>query len=43
MNDINSGNDGATEQARQMAKQGLEKLLNLPVSRIRITNAGLQL
>ena len=43
MKGIDSGNDAATEQARQMAKEGLEKLLGVPVSRIKITSTGLAL
>jgi hypothetical protein len=43
MNGINAENEAATEQARQMARQGLEKLLGVPVGRIRVTNSGLEL
>lgn len=43
MKGINDGDDQLTEQARQLAKQGLEKLLGVPVEQIRITNSGLEL
>jgi len=40
---IDANDDAAAEQARQMARQGLEKLLGVPVSRIKVTSAGLEL
>jgi hypothetical protein len=40
---LNDGNDQLTEQARQMAKEGLEKLLGVSINQIKITNNGLQL
>jgi hypothetical protein len=38
-----SGDDGAAEQFRQMAKHNLETLLGVPVDKIRFTNDGLEL
>jgi hypothetical protein len=43
MKGINDGDEQLTEQARQMAKEGLEKLLGVPINRIKITNSGLEL
>jgi hypothetical protein len=43
MKGVNDGDERLTEQARQLARQGLEKLLGVPVGRIRITNNGLEL
>jgi hypothetical protein len=40
---IDSGNEAELATAREMARQGLEKLLGVPISRIRITTAGLEL
>lgn len=41
MNGLNAGNDAMAQQGRDMARQGLEKLLGVPMAQIRITNAGL--
>lgn len=43
MKGINEDDDRTTEQARQLAKQGLEKLLGVPVGQIKITAYGLEL
>ena len=43
MKGINNGDEQLTEQSRQLAKEGLEKLLGAPISRIKITNNGLEL
>lgn len=43
MKGINEDDEKTTEQARQLAKQGLEKLLGVPVEQIKITNNGLEL
>src|SRR5215204_1238010 len=43
MKGINDGDEQLTEQARQLAKEGLEKLLGVPVRQIKITNNGLEL
>lgn len=43
MKGINEGDERLTEQARQLAKEGLEKLLGVPVGQIKITNNGLEL
>ena len=43
MKGINDGDDRLTEQARQLAKEGLEKLLGVPIAQIKITNNGLEL
>jgi hypothetical protein len=40
---VTEGNDALADDARRMATEGLEKLLGVPVSRIRITNDGLEL
>lgn len=40
---VNDGDDQMVEQARALAKQGLEKLLGVPVSRITINEGGLEL
>lgn len=40
---INDGNEKLTEQSRQIAKEGLEKLLGKPIGQIKITNNGLEL
>ncbi|MEO6525258.1 MAG: DUF6683 family protein [Gemmatimonadaceae bacterium] len=42
MRAIDAGSDQAVEQAHQMARQGLEKLLGVPVTSIRVTSAGLE-
>jgi len=43
MKGINDGDDQLTRQARQLAKEGLEKLLGVPIGQIKITNNGLEL
>ncbi|MBC7842229.1 MAG: hypothetical protein H7099_07945 [Gemmatimonadaceae bacterium] len=43
MKAIDSGNAAELETAHAMARQGLEKLLGVPMARIRITNSGLEL
>jgi hypothetical protein len=43
MKGINDGDDKLTEQARQLAKEGLEKLLGVPITQVKITNNGLEL
>ncbi len=43
MKGINDGDDKLTEQSRQLAKEGLEKLLGASISRIRITDGGLEI
>ena len=43
MKGINDGDEQLTEQARQLAKEGLEKLLGGSISQIKITNNGLEL
>lgn len=43
MKGINDGDEKLADQARQLAKQGLEKLLGVPVAQIKITNNGLEL
>jgi hypothetical protein len=43
MKGINDGDEELTEQARQMARQGLEKLLGVSVGQIKITSYGLEL
>lgn len=43
MKGLNDGDDKLAEQARQLAKEGLEKLLGVPVAKIKITNNGLEL
>jgi hypothetical protein len=40
---INDGDEQLTEQARGLAKEGLEKLLGVSISQIKITNNGLEL
>lgn len=40
---INDGDDQLTDQARQLAKEGLEKLLGASINQIKITNNGLEL
>ena len=43
MKGVNDGDEQLTRQARQLAKEGLEKLLGVPVEQIKITNNGLEL
>lgn len=43
MKGINDGDEQLTDQARQLAKEGLEKLLGGSISQIKITNNGLEL
>ena len=43
MKGVNDGDEKLTEQARQLAKEGLEKLLGVPIMQIKITNNGLEL
>jgi len=43
MKGINDGDEQLTEQARQLAKEGLEKLLGVSISQVKITNNGLEL
>ena len=43
MKGVNDGDDKLTEQARQMAKEGLEKLLGTSVDKIKFTGNGLEL
>ena len=43
MKGINDGDEQLTEQARRLAKEGLEKLLGVPISQIKINNNGLEL
>jgi hypothetical protein len=43
MKGINDGDEQLTEQARQLAKEGLEKLLGVSIGQIKITNNGLEL
>lgn len=43
MKGINDGDEKLTDQARQLAKEGLEKLLGVSISQIKITNNGLEL
>ncbi len=43
MQGVNARNDGVAQQGRDMARQGLEKLLGVPISKMRITNNGLEL
>lgn len=40
---INDGDDKLTEQSRQLAKEGLEKLLGVSISQIKISDGGLEL
>jgi hypothetical protein len=40
---INDGDEQLTEQARGLAKEGLEKLLGASINQIKITNNGLEL
>jgi hypothetical protein len=40
---VNEQNDQLADQSRQMAKEGLEKLLGVPISQIKITSYGLEL
>lgn len=40
---VNDGDDKLTEQSRQLAKEGLEKLLGVSISQIKITSSGLEL
>jgi hypothetical protein len=42
MNEIESNNDKVAEDARQLAKQNLERLLSVPVQRIKISAYGLE-
>ncbi len=42
MRAIDAGDDQVIAQAHQMAKQGLEKLLGMPIAQIRVTSAGLE-
>ena len=43
MKGVGDGDEQLTEQSRQLAKEGLEKLLGVPIARIKITNKGLGL
>lgn len=43
MNGINNKDDQLIDEARKMAKEGLEKLLGVPVNQIKINNNGLEL
>jgi hypothetical protein len=43
MKGVGDGDEQLTEQARQLAKEGLEKLLGVSVAQIKITNNGLEL
>lgn len=43
MKGVNDGDDQLTEQARRLAKEGLEKLLGVPIEQIKISNNGLEL
>ncbi len=43
MKGINDGDEQLTDEARQLAKEGLEKLLGVSISQIKITNNGLEL
>jgi hypothetical protein len=43
MKGVNGGDDQLTEQARQLAKDGLEKLLGVSIGQINISNNGLEL
>jgi len=43
MKGINDGDEKLAEQSRQMAKEGLEKLLGVSIGQIKITNSGLEL
>jgi hypothetical protein len=43
MKGINDDDERLAEQARQLAREGLEKLLGVPVGQIKITNNGLEL
>lgn len=43
MQGVNVRNDRVAQQGRDMARQGLEKLLGVPISKMRITNNGLEL
>lgn len=43
MKALDSGSDRDLQVAHDMARQGLEKLLGVPMAQIRITNAGLEL
>jgi len=43
MKGINDGDEQLTDQARQLAKEGLEKLLGGSIGQIKITNNGLEL
>jgi hypothetical protein len=43
MKGIDALDDATTQQGRDMARQGLEKLLGAPIARIRITNGGIEL
>jgi hypothetical protein len=43
MKGVNDGDEGLTGQARQLAKDGLEKLLGVPIGQIKITSYGLEL
>ena len=43
MKGVSTPDDRLAEQARQMAREGLEKLLGVPIDQIKITNNGLEL
>ncbi|MCC6243532.1 MAG: hypothetical protein IT353_11875 [Gemmatimonadaceae bacterium] len=43
MQGVNARNDRVAQQGRDMARQGLEKLLGVPINKMRITNNGLEL
>lgn len=43
MKGIKDGDDKLVEQSRQLAKEGLEKLLGVSISQIKITDSGLEL
>ncbi|HEY8561496.1 MAG TPA: DUF6683 family protein [Pyrinomonadaceae bacterium] len=43
MQGVGDGDEQLTEQARQLARQGLEKLLGVQVGQVKITNSGLEL
>ena len=43
MKGIGDGDEQLTEQARQLAKEGLEKLLGVPIAQVKISDNGLEL
>jgi len=43
MKGINGEDEATAEQARRMAREGLEKLLGVPAARVKITHRGLEL